>query len=83
MTQFVYRIRVRQCSVQFMGAPDNWHKLPVFLNIMKYCSAFPPIWLAASQGLGYTHPYLTTFITFAAFVNSIYSYAVSKIFYYQ
>ena len=75
LSSLPYWIRVRQCSVQFMGATEDCVRLPVFLNILKYCSAFPPIWLAASQGLGYKHSQLLTFMTVAATINSLYSYA--------
>lgn len=67
---------MRQCWVQLLSQPDGWSRVPVVLNLLKYCSAFPPIWLAASQGLGYRHDQLPAVIAIAATVNSIYSFAV-------
>ena len=65
---------MKQCSVQLDGTTDNISKIPIMLNIIKYCTAFPPIWLAAAAGLGYSHPYLAYVTTLAATINSIYSF---------
>ena len=70
------RLRVRQCWVQLVGCPDNVARIPVALNLLKYCSAFPTLWLAASQGLGYHHEYLLSSMVIAATINSLYSYGV-------
>lgn len=67
-------IRVRQCSVQLDGALDNVSKIPIMLNIIKYCTAFPPIWLAAAGSLGYMHPDLIWLTAAASFVNSTYGF---------
>lgn len=56
-------------------------KIPIYLNILKYFSAFPPIWLTAAASLGYHHPQLPWMLTIAATVNSMYSYLVSLFFY--
>lgn len=72
-----YWIRVRQCWVQFQGASDNLSRIPITLNILKYMSAFPPIWLTAAASLGYSRPHLSDLITFLAVINSGYSFAVS------
>jgi hypothetical protein len=67
-------IRIRQCWVQFKGSDDFWVKLPVTLNLIKYATAFPPIWLAAAASLGYFHPDLPAITAAMAAVNSLYSY---------
>jgi hypothetical protein len=46
------------------------------LNILKYMSSFPPIWLTAAASLGYIHPQMPQFITAAAMINSLYSFLV-------
>ena len=69
-----FALRVRQCSVQFMGATEFWHKWPVFLNIMKYMTGFPPIWLTAASSFGYFHPSLPFATAVAATINSTYSF---------
>lgn len=76
MSLQIYRIRVRQCSIQLDSCPDAIAKLPVWLNIMKYLSSFPPIWLTAFASLGYQHPRLPQLITAAAVVNSVFSFLV-------
>lgn len=68
------RIRVRQCIVQLDSCPDTIAKIPVVLNILKYMSTFPPIWLTAAASLGYSHPSMPQWITIAAVINSIYSF---------
>ncbi|RYH27874.1 hypothetical protein EON65_12895 [archaeon] len=73
-------IRVRQCYLQLETCPDLIARIPVLLNIGKYISSFPPIWLTAATSLGYIHPSMPTFITIAAVVNSLYSYLVSGMF---
>ena len=67
-------IRVRQCWVQLTGASDSATQIAVSLNIIKYCSAFPPIWLAAAASLGYPHPALPAAIVATSVINSVYSY---------
>ena len=67
-------IRVRQCWVQFSGATDAATKVAVMLNIIKYCTAFPPIWLAAAASLGHTHPALPAAIVATSAINSVYSF---------
>jgi hypothetical protein len=51
--------------------------VPVWLNIVKYFSAFPPIWLAAYASLGYTMHNLPLIVTVFAAINSVYSFLVS------
>lgn len=75
-----FAIRVRQCAIQLDSCQDACAKIPVSLNILKYLSAFPAIWLTAAASLGYTHPRLPEYITIAATINSLYSYAVSELF---
>ena len=70
------RIRIRQCWVQLDGATDNWLKVPITLNLIKYATAFPPIWLAAAASLGYFHPDLPAITAVMATINSLYSYSV-------
>jgi hypothetical protein len=69
-----YWLRVRQCSVQFESLTDPWSKFPVALNIVKYMSAFPPIWLAAMASLGYFHDALPSLTATMAAINSTYSF---------
>ena len=69
-----FLIRVRQCWVQFEGQHDPVLKVPIFLNIVKYLSAFPPIWLAAAATLGFYHPQMPTYIMLCSAVNSTYSF---------
>eukprot|EP01035_Chromulina_nebulosa_P037110 gene37110-50063_t len=38
-------IRVRQCWVQFEGSSDSIARIPIALNMIKYMTAFPPIWI--------------------------------------
>jgi hypothetical protein len=55
---------------------DNIARIPVSLNIIKYMSSFPPIWITYAASLGYTHPSLSTVIFYAALINSLYSFLV-------
>ena len=38
-------LRVRQCWIQFDGCADNIARIPILLNMIKYMTAFPPIWI--------------------------------------
>lgn len=67
-------LRVRQCWVQFTGFNEPSAKILVALNIVKYCSAFPPIWLVAASSLGYSHPALPMVTASMSVINSVYSY---------
>ncbi len=69
---------MRQCSVQLSSCVDNIARIPVSLNILKYISAFPPIWITYAASLGYTHPQLGTVLFYAALINSMYSFLVSE-----
>ncbi len=71
------RLRVRQCWVQLVGATDPVIRLAIVLNILKYCSAFPPVCLVAAQGLGVQHPHLLSYLAAAATLNSVYSFTVT------
>ncbi len=51
----------------------------MFLNIIKYFTSFPPIWLTAAASLGYTHPQMPYYVSLAAFINSTYSFLVRSI----
>ena len=68
------RLRIRQCNVQLTCAIDLRTKLPITLNIIKYFTSFPPIWLAALGSLGYVHPLLAPLTVVMATINSVYSY---------
>ena len=69
-----FLIRVRQCWVQFDGQHDPLLKVPIFLNIVKYMSAFPPIWLAAAVTLGFYNRNMPLYIMLTTAVNSTYSF---------
>ncbi len=69
---------MRQCSLQLEACPDWIARIPVALNICKYMSAFPPIWLTAASSVGFLHPSMPQLITIAAVVNSLFSYLVSR-----
>lgn len=67
-------IRIRQCWVQLDGTNDNISKIPITLNLLKYFSAFPPIWLSAVASFGFFHPDLPLITAVMATINSIYSF---------
>lgn len=67
-------IRIRQCMVQLDSTNDFIAKVPITLNLLKYASAFPPIWLAAAASLGYSHPDLPIIAAAMATINSVFSY---------
>jgi len=69
-----YWLRVRQCTVQLYGCADFPARVPVLLNIIKYCTAFPPIWLTAYASLGYVLPAMPKLIAAFATLNSLYSF---------
>jgi hypothetical protein len=76
VTLFVYanRLRARQCYIQLSSAPDFTAKLPIMLNLIKYCTAFPPIWLAAAASLGFFDPLLPPLTAVMATINAGYSF---------
>jgi len=67
-------IRIRQCWVQLDGTNDTISKIPITLNLLKYFSAFPPIWLSAVASFGFFHPDLPVITAVMATINSIYSF---------
>jgi hypothetical protein len=74
LTFFPSRLRIRQCLVQYSSATDLSLRIPITLNIIKYFSSFPPIWLAALASFGYFHPSLPTLTAVMATINSVYSF---------
>lgn len=69
-----FYLRVRQCWVQLDSCVDFIAKIPVALNIVKYISAFPPIWITAAASLGYSHAQLPQILAICATINSLYSF---------
>ncbi len=65
---------MQQCTIQFLGAPDNFARTCIFLNILKYISGFPPIWLAAYASLGNFSASMPSTIAMMASVNTIFSF---------
>jgi hypothetical protein len=63
--------------VQFDGAVDGVAKFPIFLNILKYFTGLPPVWLAGAASIGYFHPRLPHWTAYCAALNSIFSFMVS------
>ena len=47
------RIRVRQCSIQLYYASDNTSRILICINIFKYITSFPSIWITACVSLGW------------------------------
>lgn len=47
--------------------------------MIKYCTAFPPIWLTYAMSVGYAHPNMPQIIAVAAGVNSVVSFLVSPV----
>ena len=70
----ICRIRIRQCNIQLQGAEDFKAKIPITLNIIKYFTSLPPIWLAAVASLGYYNPNLSSITALMATLNSGYCY---------
>ena len=64
-------LRIRQCLVQFHGTNDPSTKIAVFLNIVKYFTAFPPIWLTAASALGYRYHALPLMTAAFSTLNSV------------
>jgi hypothetical protein len=44
---------VRQCSIQFYYATDPHSRTCIAINIFKYATSFPSIWITAAVTLGY------------------------------
>jgi hypothetical protein len=68
-----FAVRCRQCSIQLGNASQWGDTIPISINIIKYVSSFPPIWLAAFASLGYYHKQLHTLMIIFAAINSILS----------
>jgi hypothetical protein len=75
-------IRVRQCWIQLDSAPDLIGKIPICLNIIKYFSAFPPIWLTAAASIGYSNPRMPDYLFYCALVNTCISFGVCWLFFF-
>lgn len=48
---FSSRVRVRQCGMQLNYEPDAWRRMLLAINVGKYLSAFPVIWLTGLQSM--------------------------------
>lgn len=69
-----FSIRVRQCLIQLDSASDFYSRLAITLNILKYLSSFPPIWIAAAASLGYGSSNVTMLAATSATINSIFGF---------
>lgn len=47
----VFRVRVRQCTMQLNYEADAWRRRLLAINVGKYLSAFPVIWLTGLQSM--------------------------------
>ena len=74
-----FALRVRQCSIQLINTSDMYTALGILINILKYISSFPPIWIATYSAITIntsvesktqTHMLMLT----AATINSTLSY---------
>jgi hypothetical protein len=45
LASWPFWLRMRQCAIQIDCANDSISKIPPTLNLIKYFTAFPPIWL--------------------------------------
>lgn len=49
------RVRVRQCAMQLTYEVDPRRRKLLTINVGKYLSAFPVIWLSGYQSLRHAH----------------------------
>ncbi|CAM9969787.1 unnamed protein product, partial [Hapterophycus canaliculatus] len=77
---FPYWVRVRQCAMQLTYEVDSRRRKLLAINVGKYLSAFPVIWLSGYQAMRHDHgarylPGVGAAIIVAALFNSAYSFA--------
>ncbi|CAM9848145.1 unnamed protein product [Ectocarpus sp. 6 AP-2014] len=77
---FPYWVRVRQCVMQLTYEVDPKRKLLLAINVGKYLSAFPVIWLTGYQAMRHYDgaaylPGVGKAIIAVALLNSVYSFA--------
>lgn len=46
-----FALRVRQCSIQLINTSDIYSAFAITINIVKYISSFPPIWIATYSAI--------------------------------
>ena len=70
-----YSIRVRQCSIQLYYSADTHARTLITINIIKYLTGLPAIWITAAVSLGfYTSQETIHLVMMCATVNSLLSY---------
>ncbi len=71
-TPFV--LRIRQCLVQLKGASSPTVRFQVSLNILKYCSSIPGLWLPLLLAPHYATHQIERVLLWVLLVNSLYSF---------
>ena len=69
------RLRIRQCSVQARHAPTRRQRLQACLNILKYCSSLPGLWVPLLLSPYYPTRSIERVLLWALLANSLYSFA--------
>ena len=68
-------LRIRQCYVQFKHAPSDRVRIQSALNIIKYCSSLPGLWLPILLAPHLTGHQIERLLLWVMLANSLYSFA--------
>lgn len=68
-------LRIHQCYVCYRGAPTPRARFCHALNILKYCSSLPGIWLPIFLAPHKTSQQIERLLLWFLLANSLYSYA--------
>lgn len=69
-----FAIRIQQCYIQLDNSDDATQKILIALNLLKYISALPPIWLSVIASLVHTNSYINTITLATLIINSLISF---------
>jgi hypothetical protein len=69
-----HRLRIRQCSVQVRHQPTKKQRVQAALNILKYCSSLPGLWLPLLLSPYYPTRVIQRVLLWALLANSLYSF---------
>jgi myo-inositol-1(or 4)-monophosphatase len=67
-------LRIRQCLVQHRGATSEKSRFLISLNILKYCSSIPGLWLPLLLAPHYATRQIERVLLWVLLVNSLYSF---------